>query len=142
MLKITKLADYAVLIMKEIAAQPQNIKQINNATISQNIGITLSTVQKITKILQKSALLDSIRGPEGGYKLSQDKNQITLADIIIAIEGKPALTECTHSIDTCELSSHCKVSGHWQVINRIVFDALNNVSLVSLNQPPTQLEKV
>ncbi len=127
MLKISKLTDYSTVVMAYLAQFPE---QMHNAKdISAQTHITLPTVSKILKALTKSGLLLSHRGAHGGYSLANAAMQISIADIIIAMEGKPGLTECSHNNSVCALQPTCAISGNWQTITSIVYNTLEKISL-------------
>jgi Rrf2 family protein len=93
-------------------------------------------VSKILKILAREGLLVPHRGAKGGFSLARSPLEITVADIISALEGPIALTECsTHGADRCGIESLCPVSTNWQRINRAVLDALSGVTLAEMASP-------
>lgn len=127
MLRISKLADYATVIMSYLALHPE---QINSATeIAKAIHLSSPTVSKILKILSSSGLIKAFRGAGGGYQLARTIDSISVADIISAIEGNLALTECSISARTCELNSLCAIKHNWKAINKIIFKTLSRVTL-------------
>ncbi len=127
MLKISKLTDYSTVVMAYLAQFPE--KMHNAKDITAQTHIALPTVSKILKALTKSGLLLSHRGAHGGYSLANAAMQITIADIITAMEGKPGLTECSHNNTLCALQPTCTISGNWQTISSIVYKTLEKISL-------------
>ncbi len=127
MLKISKLTDYSTVVMAYLA---QNSSEMHNAKdITARTHIALPTVSKILKALTKSGLLLSHRGAHGGYSLAEKAQSISIADIITAMEGKPGLTECSHSDMACALQPTCSITGHWQTISALVYKTLAQISL-------------
>ncbi len=133
MLKISKLADYAIMVMSNLAEHKDTF--LSAADIATSTKISETTVSKLLKLLGKYNLVDSQRGATGGYQLSRTSNAISLAHIIAAIDGEIALTECDKSNGYCNLAANCTVSSNWQRISRTIRDALMDVSLADMLQP-------
>jgi FeS assembly SUF system regulator len=102
-------------------------------------GIALPTVSKILKALVNANVLISTRGAKGGYALAATPDKITVASIISALEGPIAVTECSISQQGCEQAAGCNISGHWNVINRAIYNALESVTLADLIKPQETL---
>lgn len=132
MLRISKLADYATVIMSYLA-QHRNVA-LNAVEIASAIAIPLPTVRKVLKALQAAKLLHSSRGAEGGYQLARSADNIYLGQIIEAIDGALALTECCTPTRNCSQQQHCHTKDHWQMINKVVRQALYKVDLTHLEQ--------
>jgi len=133
MLKISKLTDYAIIILGQMA---NNVEHIHTAAgLSEATGVALPTVSKILKTLGKAGILKSTRGAHGGYLLAQAPERTSVAAVINALEGPIALTECEGERGGCEQSSHCNARGSWDVINRAVRAALESVSLADMARP-------
>jgi Rrf2 family protein len=93
-------------------------------------------VSKVLKGLLHSGLLVSHRGTKGGYSLAREPGEITLTDIISAIEGPIALTECSSDISgLCELEPCCAIKINQQIISRAVRGVLDKLTLSDLLQP-------
>jgi FeS assembly SUF system regulator len=129
MLKLSKLADYSTVIMAHLAASGsiQSAKHISTET-----SIPYPTVTKLLKILHKAGFLESFNGAMGGYGLGVDSSKISLLDIINAVEGELALTECSQYSNTCSITANCCISHKWQVVNNSIRNALAGVSLGEL----------
>jgi len=133
MLKLTKLTDYATVILSYMA---KDISRIHGALeIADATGIGLATASKILKILVKARVLSSVRGAKGGYKLAKAPDRITLASVISALEGPIALTECSGSHKSCEQASGCHIQGKWHLINQKISQALESVTLADMILP-------
>ena len=133
MLRISKLTDYATVILSHMA---RNKAQMHAAAeISGVTGIALPTVSKILKLLTRSKVLSSTRGAKGGYVLAHAPDQISVAHIISALEGPIALTECSLADDICEQSFTCEIRGNWGLINKTVEAALESVTLADMILP-------
>ena len=129
MLRITKITDYGFILLAHMANQDQ--EQLHNAKdLSAIIGVPLPTVSKVLKILTQGGILKSHQGSKGGYSLSKPANQISAAEIIEAVEGPVAITECS-TVEGCERG--CPVSTSWQTINKAVIAALQGLTLADMS---------
>jgi len=133
MLRMGKLTDYGIVLMSYLASK--TYQQHSAQTLSEAVSMPLPTVRKVLKVLTHSGLLMSERGAQGGYNLSRNPKQISVAEIITAIEGPIALTECVSDESHCEQESHCSVQTNWAQINDAVFHALDEVKLADMLVP-------
>lgn len=132
MLRISKLTDYATVILTFLALQPSQI--ISAAVITKACRLSLPTVRKLLKILAEAGLVIAFRGTEGGYQLARSITEITIADVVIAIEGKLAITECCLSTH-CSLDAWCAVKENWKHINKMILNTLAGVKLSDMIRP-------
>jgi len=135
MIRIAKLTDYAIVVLSYFASEPQ--QPVHNARdLAERANVPLPTVSKILKALVRGELLESQRGVNGGYRLARDPGGISVADIIAAIEGPIAMTECSvQPAGLCDLEALCPVGAHWQKINRVVGEALRGLTLADMVKP-------
>jgi FeS assembly SUF system regulator len=136
-LRITRISDYAIVVLGEVA---RGAPEVFTARASaEQTGLPLPVVKKILKSLGRAGLVESQRGTAGGYRLGRPATQIALADIIDAIEGPFALTECGQSPSEteslCEYVGHCGVHANWSRVNGIVRRALASVTLADMIGP-------
>ena len=136
MLRLSKLTDYATVILSYMARDKTHIHAA--IEISDGTGIMQPTVSKILKILVKAKLLNSLRGAKGGYGLARDPKNISVAAVISALEGPIAITECSISDDNCQQSSSCEIRENWHLINQTIHDALESITLEDLIMPINQ----
>lgn len=130
MLKVNKLTDYATVVLIAIA-RGHVVRSSHH--ISEQTGIPLPTVAKLMKNLNKAGLVRSQRGAAGGYALGRVPAQITLADVIQAVEGPIALTACADtSGEHCGIESVCPLQGGWNRANSAVRAALAQVTLADM----------
>jgi FeS assembly SUF system regulator len=135
MLRVTKLTDYATVVLTALAESPARV--LSAAELAERAGLELPTVSKVLKPLAHAGLVESFRGSNGGYRLARAAETISLIEVVEAIEGRVGMTECSGEHSTCELESHCGVRGNWRHINDVVADALRAVSLAQmLGAPP------
>ena len=133
MLRMGKLTDYGIVLMSYLASK--TYQQHSAHSLSDAVQMPLPTVRKVLKSLSQADLLKSERGAQGGYKLTRSPKSISVAEIITAIEGPIALTECVSDESHCEQESHCSVQTNWTRINNAVFHALDEVKLSDMLVP-------
>src|ERR1043165_5126777 len=131
MLRISKLTDYGTVILAYLAAQPGHL--LAAAEVAEHTGIALHTVSKLLKKLQRSGLVCSTRGSHGGYQLAQPATQVTAAQILDALEGPVAITECSSQHGNCGIEASCRIGHAWQRLNGAIHQALNEVTLAQLS---------
>lgn len=138
MLRLSKLADYGTQVMAYMAQD----KAIHSATeVATGLGISLPTVSKILKMLVRKNLVESVLGAKGGYRLVRHPKDISIAEIIDAMDGPISITECS-TTTTCERESTCSTRSNWQGINHIILDALEKVNLAEMAKPKHQVVDV
>ncbi len=127
MFKVNKLTDYATVVLVDMA---ESGMVRPTQAISERTGIPLPTVAKLMKNLVRAGLVVSHRGVRGGYSLSRPATDVTIADVIEAVEGPIALTACVDTSDEhCCYESLCPAQGKWNRVNSAVTGALRNVTL-------------
>jgi FeS assembly SUF system regulator len=140
MIKLSKLTDYATVILSVLAKDyGRTVTAMEMAALT---GIALPTVSKILKVLVNAKVLVSTRGAKGGYTLARDPHYISVAAIISALEGPIALTECSISKQACGQASGCGIRANWHLINQTVHNALESVTLADLVRPLAVPEEV
>ena len=131
-MRLTSLADYAVVMMAAAARHPAG-ERLSATNLSGETGVPLPTAQKLMGRLASAGLLVSARGTGGGFRLSREADGISLADIVEAVEGPIAMTNCVDETRSdCALDGHCQVKPHLSAVNGAVRGALQGVSLASL----------
>lgn len=132
-MRLTHLADYAVVLMTA-AARREPRARLSATDLSQDTGVPLPTAQKLMQQLAAHGLLVGHRGAGGGYALARPVSEISLADIVEAVEGPFAMTVCSEGRTDCALDAHCRVKPHMGVVGDKVRGALGAVSLQELAQ--------
>ncbi|MGB0629877.1 MAG: SUF system Fe-S cluster assembly regulator [Alphaproteobacteria bacterium] len=144
MIKLSRMADYGVILMVQLARMP--VQVTTAAELAESTALPAPTVSKLLKQLSRAALLDSHRGTKGGYAIARRPAEITVADIVSAVEGPIALTECmTAEGAVCEIEALCPTRTNWRQINDALVEALDNVSLADMAKPvfePRPVQKV
>ena len=133
-MRLTHLADYAVVLMTA-AARRESGARLSATELAAETGVPLPTAQKLMGQLAASGLLTSARGAGGGFALSRPAGDISLADIVEAVEGPISLTMCSDGVNhDCALDKHCRVKPHMGIVGAKVRRALGAVSLQELAQ--------
>ncbi|RFA31062.1 SUF system Fe-S cluster assembly regulator [Alkalilimnicola ehrlichii] len=134
MIRINRETDYGVVILSLMAMDTD--RRYNAAWLAEQRGLPQPVVSKILKHLAKAGLLVSYRGAKGGYGLARSAQEITVADIVAAMEGPIALTDCVEGGDaSCQYSGQCVVSTNWNRINQVVQRALEGITLADMTKP-------
>ncbi len=134
MLRINRETDYGVVILSAMARRPG--ERVNAAQLAGAHGLPQPMVSKVMKQLVHAGLLCSYRGAKGGYGLARSPEQISVAEVIEALQGPIAFTECVESgTDTCTHVEDCNASATWSRISSVVRQALSAVSLAEMGEP-------
>lgn len=138
MIRLSRMADYAVVIMSRMAMHgmdapaPFSALQLSEAT-----GLGQPTVSKLLKCLVKAGIVTSARGSQGGHLLARPPADITVAQIIEAVDGPIALTDCSdHHSANCDIENLCPTSKGWKKLNHAVKQALATVTLADMMMEP------
>ncbi len=134
MLRVSKLTDYATVVMTVLADAPARVHSAQE--LADSARLELPTVSKLLKQLAHAELVQSYRGVNGGYKLSRAPSRITIAEIVTAMEGPIGMTECSAHTGLCGHEPHCGVRVNWQRINQAIAQALGSVTLADMIKPP------
>lgn len=140
MLRISKLADYGTVVMVYLAKHAQDL--CNARDIALHTHLTVPTVSKILKRLTGAGLLTSVRGATGGYRLQRPATEISVSQIIFALEEHKGITECSLSPNECSLQGVCHIQGNWRLISHAIETALESVSLEALSKPTLQTRDI
>ena len=131
MIRLSKQSDYGIVLLSTMAAGDRgrySVGDLAKATL-----LPLPMVAKTMKLLARSGLLTSQRGAKGGYELSRPPAEISVAQIIAALEGPIAITECVEeTTEECSYEASCRVRSNWQRINTAVREALEGISLAEM----------
>ena len=142
MLRVTKLTDYATVIMTLLAKSAAGVHSASE--LAQMSGLEIPTVSKVLKPLAQAGLVDSYRGTNGGYRLARPAAEITLLEMVESIEGPLAMTACNDVELGCDFLTHCDAASNWQWVNNVLADTLAGISLASMidasvkHRPPAE----
>ncbi len=130
MIRVSRLADYASVVMACLARHPGEV--VPAAQVGEEAHLELPTVSKLLKQLARAGLVESFRGAAGGYRLAKPAQNISLAEIVEALDGPIGLTACSVGHAGCERQSYCAVARDWQGVGAAIGDALRGVSLADM----------
>jgi len=134
MLRLSKMTDYAVVVMGRLASRPD--ERQSAAEIADATGLPSATVGQVLKALGSGGLVNGARGAHGGYVLARRPAAISVAEIVIALDGPVAITACVDGADDpCTIESMCLLKGSWDAVNGAIKDALNGVTLADMLAP-------
>jgi len=134
MLRVTKLTDYATVVMTVLAAEPETV--LSASELAERAGLETPTVSKVLKPLAQAGLVEGFRGANGGYRLARAADAIGLLEVVEAMEGPLGMTECSVHAGNCGIEEHCGVRANWHRINEVVIGALRGVTLAQMLAPP------
>ena len=132
MLRISKMTDYAIVLMVELTREGETLSA---HALAERVHLEVPTVSKVLKLLSGAGLLQSYRGANGGYRVSRPAERISVAEVIAAIEGPIAMTECSVEPGLCHQEDNCNLRSNWQRISVAVSRALEGVSLAEMSAP-------
>ena len=134
MIRLSKLTDYAIVVMSEMARHVGTVHTVTH--LAERTGVPAPTVAKLMKALTPAGLTTSHRGAAGGYALSRAADAISIAEIITALDGPIALTACVEGADSqCGVERLCPMRGGWEKVNRAIRGALEQVTLADMMGP-------
>lgn len=133
MFRLSKLTDYATVVATAMAREPDRVHSASD--LAQRVGLELPTASKVLKLLAREGLVESFRGAQGGYKLARAPQEITMADLITAIEGPFGMTECSIHAGSCAQEPVCSIASNWQRISRAVESALRQLTVADMTGP-------
>ena len=143
MIRLSKITDYGILILVELVrrqdqaseAQELGKASCNARALANQVELPLPMVSKVLKSLTRAGVLESHRGAQGGYTLARRPEELTVADIIAALEGPVALTQCSAGPHVCDHEDNCSVRSPLLVINHVIQNALAGITLSDMVNP-------
>jgi FeS assembly SUF system regulator len=140
MFRLNKLTDYGIVLMAYVARSPKETPHTARS-LAKATRLPLPTVGKLLRQLSEHGLLSSHRGVKGGYNLARDAAEISVAGIVLALEGPIGFTECSIVKGLCNMERSCAIKGNSQIIGDALRDALEHVMLSDLNHQMVQHER-
>ncbi len=134
MIRLARLADYGLLISAALAELGPELVKLEQ--VAERTALTVPTVRKVMKLLVDGGVVASERGARGGYRLSRPASDVTLADVIHAVEGGVALTDCCRTEVECEVAGNCTIQANWLVVNGAVNDIFERITLADMLARP------
>lgn len=130
MLRLSTKGEYGVRAMLELGLKDEGCITVHE--IASRQGISAKYLEHLLSLLKKAGLVQSERGPKGGYRLSAPPSQITLRNILSALEGQNAPVDCLRGEvgrDMCYFEKSCALQEIWMDIYDRILDMLNSVTL-------------
>lgn len=131
---MTRLTDYGIMLLVGFARGPAG-RMRSAREIAAAAHLPLPTVSKILKLLARQGVLKAHRGVHGGFSLARPPKSIAVADVILALEGPVAMTECSGRGRRCTVEPFCTVRNNWRRINHAVVVALRGITLADMARP-------
>jgi FeS assembly SUF system regulator len=128
-IKLGKLTDYAIVVLTQLSQEGEGTAK-SAPQLSEQTGIPEPTVSKVLKTLAREKLVESTRGAAGGYRLAKRAQDLSLCDIIEAVEGPIAIASCVDKAEEhCSAESRCPSRGKWNPVNHAIRSALQELKL-------------
>lgn len=131
MLRLTKKADYGLMALKFLAEHPQTAA-LSAKDIAEAYHIPPQLLAKILQRLAKVGLVRSTAGMNGGYSLQRDASQITVFEVIRAVDGPLFLTACSSGKRPCDLTESCTIKEPMAKVNEAITDLLSGIRIGDL----------
>ncbi|HEY8964760.1 MAG TPA: SUF system Fe-S cluster assembly regulator [Alphaproteobacteria bacterium] len=133
MIKLSRLSDYAVVVLETLSRDIST--SLSASQIALESGLPEPTVAKVLKLMAAGGLVTSSRGVNGGYAMAKAPNEMTVFDIVSAIEGRLGLTACVEGGDEpCALQGSCAMHGRWNVVNQAVQKTFESITLADMTK--------
>ncbi|MBQ7452830.1 MAG: Rrf2 family transcriptional regulator [Clostridia bacterium] len=129
-MKISAQGRYSVRILIDLATHQNDYVSISE--LSKRQGVSIKYLEKIMRTLVKGKIVESLMGPNGGYKLSKPANKCTIAEILTLTGDTPNLAPCQNSDKTCPNAKKCSTIGYWDTLQKLIFENLNKITLQDL----------
>lgn len=137
MIRITKQTDYGIVLLTHMAEQPERL--FTALELAEEARLPAPMASKTLKNLAREGVLESHRGVKGGYCLSKPPGEITVTEIITALEGPIGITECIDDAPgECDHVAFCGLRSNWNRINLAITQALDGITLSDMTQPLVQ----
>ena len=134
MLRLNRMTDYAILVLGALA--DRHGETLASGRLAEVTDLAQPTVAKVLRMLLAAELVETQRGVRGGYRLMKISAHISLVDIVEAMEGPIAVTDCIDDArEPCMASNCCCMHKHWKHINLAIRKALMDVTLGDLINP-------
>ncbi len=133
---LSNTCKYGIRAVIYLALNNKDNKKIGIKEISKELNIPTPFLGKILQLLAKNKILDSTKGPHGGFSLAKPAEKITLLNIIEIIDGLDLFHDCLIGLSTCSASAHddvqCPIHHKYVPINKQIYDLFNNETIEML----------
>lgn len=133
-MRLSTKGRYAVTAMLDLAIHDRD-GPVTLADISQAQGISLSYLEQLFSKLRKDKLVEGVRGPGGGYRLARMPNQITVAQVITAVDEQVDMMHCKGE-SNCQDGEKCLTHELWEDLSQRLYDFLDGITLDQFVQRP------
>ena len=134
MLRLNRMTDYAILVLGALARR--HGETLASGHLAQMTELAQPTVAKVLKMLLAAGLVETQRGVRGGYRLMKSIAHISLVDIVEAMEGPIAITDCVEvAREPCSAHNRSYMPNHWNHVNLAIRKAFMDVTLEDLTYP-------
>jgi len=127
----SKPCEYAMRALVFLARFPDD-RAVQGAEIAENEGVPAPILGKVLQELVRKGLLESRRGPGGGFRLARDPQLITLRDVVAAIDGLDQFAECAVGLEHCSDESLCPLHDTWKALRTHLMNYLQNTTLADM----------
>lgn len=138
-MKLSTRGKYGLYAMYYLAVHsgegPQTLHSIST------VGVPKQYLEQILGNLRRAGLVSTVRGAQGGYQIAHEPSEVTLRDIIDAVEGPIELSECTQAESVCQRSGTCPVRWVWQRVTDSINAELEKIRLSDMLKPPCESEE-
>ena len=132
-MKISTKGRYALRLMVDLGINSTNDEYVSLKDVSERQGISAKYLEQIVTPLSRAGLVRSIRGAQGGYRLSKKPDSYTAGEILRAIEGSFAPIACLETeTNECERYAKCPTVGFWEGMYKAISDYMDSVTLQQL----------
>lgn len=130
-MRISCRGRYATRALVEMALHHGD-KPLSLKIIEENQGISKKYLTQLMSGLKVAGIVIVFRGKQGGYKLAHDPSDITLSDILSAVEGNMSIVDCVTNPDFCDRSDECMLLSTWTELSQVIKDYLKSVTLADI----------
>ena len=130
-MQLTRAADYAIRVMTHLAGLPSG-SRVSRSVLATATSVPDSFLSKVLQALARAQLVESRRGPDGGFELTADVQQLSLLEVVEAIDGPIRLNACLNSGGSCERQTWCSVRPVWQRSQDAMLDVLRSTTISEL----------
>ncbi len=130
-MKLSTKTRYGTRILIEMAINvDKGAIQVSQIAASQKIPVKY--LEKILRLLRLAGVVKSVRGPKGGYLLTNEPEDISLGQIVRLFEGQTDFVECVTAPEKCDMSSECLVRNAWHDATKVLYEKLDGISIADL----------
>ncbi len=128
---ITKKAEYAIIILTELASLPEGTI-VTSKAIAEKRSIPVNLVVQLLSVTKEAGWTIGIRGPSGGITLKSDPATINMRQVIEKVDGPVGITRCLFNDTPCQEKTYCSLRGVWSKAQQQMLSVLENVSIKDL----------